>query len=161
MRVEASVLIEAPIRVVFAFAANPCCWSEWITGFSSICMMSARTPDVGETFYQENGSGGNSSFVRWEVIEYEPPRAICCRRITGVNPALLHQVFASINGSTRLTMSLEGKESGLFTTGPEIQRVMTVQVGHDLHRLKELLEDRTAQVDAEARGLIGGQDAGA
>ncbi len=159
MRVDASVVIKAPIRVVFAFAANPCCWTEWMTGVSAIRMMPARTPDVGDTFDQEDHSAGNSRWVRWEVIEYEPPRALCCRRITGADPALLHQVFESIDGATRLTMSLEGEEPGLFTTGPEIERAMTVHVVADLHRLKELLEDRTAEVDAGA--LVGGQDAGA
>ena len=132
-----------------------------MTGVSAIRTMSARTPDVGETFDQENRSTGNSCWVRWEVFEYEPPRALSCRRITGANQALLHQVFESIGGATRLTMSLEVKEPGHFTTGPEIERPTTVQVVADLHRLKGLLEEPIAELDTEEQGLIGGRDAGA
>jgi hypothetical protein len=159
MRVEASVLIEAPIRAVFAFAANPCCWTEWMSGVSAIRTIYARTPDVGEIFDQENRSTGNCCWVRWEVVEYEPPRALCCRRINAVNPALLHLVLQSIDGATRLTTSIEGEAADLLISGLEAERAMTVQIADDLHRLRELLEDRLAEVNAEAPDPIGGHDA--
>lgn len=130
-----------------------------MSGVSAIRTMHARTPDVGETFDQENRSKGNCCWVRWEVVEYEPPRALCCRRITGANPALLHLVLQSIDGATRLTSSIEGEETDLLTSGPEAERAKTLLIADDLHRLRELLEGRLADVNAKAPDPIGGQDA--
>lgn len=161
MRVTASVIIDQPIREIFAYVANPSCWPGWMTGVRATERRWARSLDVGDTFDRIDRRAAHGLRSTWEVTEYEPPRVLCCRRITSGNPALLHQVFESIDGSTRLTVSLEGEETGLVTSGPESERAMTVQITGDLHRLKDLVEDRITEVNTETRGLTGGQDAGA
>ncbi len=83
MRVTASVIIDQPIRVVFASIADPSCWPKWMTNVSAIERRSARSLDVGETFDRVDHPAGHGLWSTWEVTEYEPPRLLGCRRIAG------------------------------------------------------------------------------
>ena len=70
MRVSTSIIIERPIRDVFAFAANPGRWAEWIIGVSAVEEASGRYRDVGSTFEQTERASGYYRRSSWQVIEY-------------------------------------------------------------------------------------------
>ncbi len=141
MRFIARVRIEVPILEVFAYMATPCCWTEWMTGVSTIRQSSAHPPEVGEIFDQEVSVAGNHRRISWEVTEYEPPRVFACRRLQAPY-ATLRQVCESVGGSTHLVWHTEEETGGSFAWGPEVEKAITNQIQGDVARLKEVLEAR-------------------
>lgn len=143
MRVSASITIDLPIREVFAFAGNPSCWPEWITGVSAVEMSSSRCPEAGLTFEQTENTASHYRRSSWQVVEYEPPHVSTSRRITEPS-GLVRQVLESVEGSTRCTVSTEGDTTGPFTSGPEVERAIRARLEQDLARLKALLEEQAS-----------------
>jgi len=143
MRVSASVIIDQPIREVWAFATDPCCWTEWITGTATIRKTWSGSLDVGATFRQEETFASYRHDSTWEMTEYEPPRVFACRRISESNGAL-RLLFEALAGSTQFTLTSE-EADGLFVRGPEVERAALDRMELDLARLKQHLEKRAAQ----------------
>jgi uncharacterized protein YndB with AHSA1/START domain len=67
MRVSASVVVDRPIKEVFAYATNPDCWPEWISGLSNAAPRSAQPLYVGTTFDQVERGGAYGRASSWEV----------------------------------------------------------------------------------------------
>ncbi len=138
MRVSSGMLIEQPIREVWAFATDPCCWTEWITGTSTIHKTWTGSLDVGATFRQEETFASHWHESTWEVTEYEPPRVFACRRISEPGGSL-RLLFETLAGSTRVTLVSE-EAAGLFVSGPEVERAALDRMELDLARLKQRLQ---------------------
>ncbi|HSH81799.1 MAG TPA: SRPBCC family protein [Herpetosiphonaceae bacterium] len=143
MRVSASVLIDQPIREVWAFATDPCCWTEWITGTSTIRKTWSGNLDVGATFRQEETSASHWHDSAWEVTEYEPPRVFACRRVSEPGGAL-RLLFEALSASTQVTLVSE-EAAGMFVRGPEVERAALDRMERDLARLKQRLEKHGVQ----------------
>jgi uncharacterized protein YndB with AHSA1/START domain len=144
MRHTASVVIDRPIREVFAYATNPDCWSEWIAALSQVECHVGASLEVGTTFAQVDQLHGGIHTTWWQVTEYEPPRALTCRQITGPDAVAVHQRFETVDGATQLTMCSEGPMAGPFQAGPQVVPMIAAQLPADLGRLKVLLEARGA-----------------
>ena len=146
MRVSASVVVDRPITDVFAYATNPECWPEWLSGLSHAVTRCAQPLYVGATFDHIARGGGYGRESSWEVTEHEPPRVLGCRRIAGAGPAAIRQVFEAMGNSTRLTISSDGDGTGPFAEGPDLERAIMGQLERDLGRLKQALERRGTTV---------------
>jgi uncharacterized protein YndB with AHSA1/START domain len=149
MRISASVIIDLPIREVFALAANPSGWPAWMTGVSAVQKTPDRYMDVGSTFEQTEHTAGYRRRSSWQVIEYQPPHVWAGRRITEPS-GIVRQVFESVEHATRLTLCAEADSCGPFTSGPEMEREIAGRIEGDLGRLKGLLERRDARLDSYA-----------
>ena len=158
MRSEASIIIDRPIGEVFAYATNPECWPEWISGVVKVVSDSGSRLDVGSTFGQVDTFPGHSRSEAWECIEYEPPWVLTCRRITGSRPYTLRFVCVSVDGRTKLTICSDAGPGDLPGSGAEIERAMAGRWKQDLATLKGILERRNDAV-ADARRVTKAHDA--
>jgi uncharacterized protein YndB with AHSA1/START domain len=158
LRSEASIIIDRPIGEVFAYATNPECWPEWISGVVKVVSDSGSRLDVGSTFGQVDTFPGHSRSEAWECIEYEPPWVLTCRRITGSQPYTLRFVSVSVDGRTKLTICSDAGPGDLPGSGPEIERAMAGRWKQDLATLKGILERRNDAV-ADARHVTKAHDA--
>ena len=140
MHVVARIVVEHPIRPVFTFAANPCCWSEWITGVAPVQQTWRGPLDIGTTFFQVDAFAGFRDTSTWEVTEYEPPRVFACRRVDEPCGAM-RLLCESLGSATRMTLASE-EAAGLFVSGPEVARAARARMERDLAVLKQLLEAR-------------------
>ena len=52
MQITTHIVIERPIREVFAFASNPCCWTQWIAGAAPVRHTWSGQFDMSTTFRQ-------------------------------------------------------------------------------------------------------------
>ena len=134
VRITTSIVIERPIREVFACASNPCGWTEWIAGAVTVEQTWSGQLDVGTTFLQEASLASSWDDVSWEVTEYEPPRVFACRW-GGATCGAVRLRCEALGGTTRMTVSSE-EAVGLFTGGPEVERAIRAQMEHDLATLK-------------------------
>src|SRR3954449_3309437 len=78
VQITTHIVIERPIREVFAFASDPCCWMEWIAGAEPVPHTWSGQLDVGTTFLQDAPLASFWNDSSWEVTEYQPPRVFAC-----------------------------------------------------------------------------------
>lgn len=142
MRVAASLVIDSPIQSVFAYATNPDCWPEWVSGLARVRRGWTRPLDVGATFERVDAFPGGTSAASWECIEYEPPRVLACRRLTGADACTLRLAFESVDGGTKVTLSSHGGLEEASGREPEIERAAAGKLERDLDALRRVIERR-------------------
>lgn len=147
MRIEASVIIDRPIGEVFAYATNPNCWPEWVSGVVKVAGGPGERLEVGSTFEQVDTFLGRSRRESWECVEHEPPCVLCCRRITGPDPCAVRLVLISVEGGTKLAICTEGGLGDELGGGPEVERAIMGRSEHDLRKLRHILELRRDVAD--------------
>src|SRR4051794_2381988 len=138
VQITTHIVIERPIREVFAFASNPCSWMEWIAGAESVPHTWSGQLDVGTTFLQDAPLASFWDDSSWEVTEYQPPRVFACRGL-GSSCGAVRLLCEAVDGTTRVTICCEAA-AGLFVHGPEVERAIQAQMQRDLTGLKHLLE---------------------
>jgi len=143
----ADIIVDRPIRDVFACAADPECWPDWLSGLGRTMRGYERPLDVGTVFVLKGDGPEYGRDALWEVIEYGPPRALGCRRVSEGAPATVRQVFESVNGSTRVTLVCDAEDGAPFTLGPEVEQAMVKVLSQALTRLKHLLEQQERPVE--------------
>src|SRR5919202_505337 len=114
LRSEASIIIDRPIGEVFAYATNPECWPEWVSGVVKVVSDSGSRLDVGSTFGQVDTFPDRRRSEAWECIEYEPPRVLTCRRITGSRPYTLRLECVLVDGRTKLAVCSDAEPDDLL-----------------------------------------------
>ena len=142
MQISTRVVIARPIHEVFAFASNPCCWTEWIAGAAPVQQTWSGQLDVGTTFRQAAPLASFWDDTAWEVTEYQPPRVFACRWL-GASCGAVRLLCEALDGTTHMTVCCEAA-AGLFVTGPEVERAIQAQMQRDVSGLKQLLETRHA-----------------
>ncbi len=144
MQIATRIVIARPIRGVFAFVSNPCCWTDWIAGAAPVQRTWSGQLDVGTIFRQGAPLASFWDDTSWEVTEYQPPRVFACRWL-GSSCGAVRLLCESLDGNTCVTVCCEAA-GGLFVHGPEVERAIQAQMQRDLSGLKHLLE--AAQVVA-------------
>ena len=138
VQITTHIVIERPIREVFAFASNPCCWTEWIIDAAPVRHTWSAQLDVGTTFRQAAPVGSFWDDTSWEVTAYQPPRVFACRWM-GASCGALRLCCELLGGRTRVTVSTEAA-AGLFISGLDVERAIQGQMQRALTTLKHLLE---------------------
>ena len=138
MQITTHIVIERPIREVFAFASNPCCWTEWITGAAPVQHTWSGQLDVGTTFRQAAPLASFWDDTSWEVTEYQPPRVFACRWL-GASCGAVRLLCEALGGTTRVTVWSDAA-GGLFVSGPEVEQAIQAEMQRDITVLKHLLE---------------------
>ena len=160
MHIHADIIIDRPIRDVFACAADPECWPDWLSGLGRTVRGYERPLDVGTVFALQSDATDCGQESLWEVIEYGPPRALGCRRVSEGPPASVRHIFESVTGSTRVTVICDAEDGAPFTPGPDVKQVMVQGLSGALTRLKQRLEDHPAPGDSIFVHSGTGNDAG-
>ena len=145
MRVEESIQIGRPRKVVFDYVSEPDNFPEW-TGATIEVRKDAPGPArEGDTFTAVIKFLGRRLETPYERTSYYPERLFKDRAAGGPIPDQdWTYTFEGVSeGTTRLTRTVEGEPGGFFKLAdPLIERALKRQVGADLETLKDLLEAR-------------------
>lgn len=135
-----TVTIARPIETVFAFVADGTTAPRWRPGVLDIVLVSGS--GVGATYRQGvRGPMGRRIAADYRITGLTPNSQLEFEAIAGpVRPRGRYD-FASVDGGTRLTFSLEADLTGWrkFLMGSMIDRTMTAET-QSLARLKQVLE---------------------
>ena len=146
MQIATRIVIARPIRGVFAFVSNPCCWADWIAGAAPVQRTWSGQLDVGTTFRQGAPLASFWDDTSWEVTEYQPPRVFACRWL-GASCGAVRLLCEALDGRTRVSVWSEAA-GGLFVNGPEVERAIRAEMQRDLAMLKHRLEAAHAPAPA-------------
>jgi uncharacterized membrane protein len=135
-----TVTINRPVDAVFAYVTDGMNGSKWRSGVLETEHVSGS--GLGAVYRQGvKGPGGRRVAADYEVTAFEPGRRMAFKAIAGpVRPAGEFR-FADVDGSTRLTFSLDAQLSGwkAVLMGGLVQKTMDAEVAA-LDRLKGILE---------------------
>lgn len=142
MRLSVDCEIGRPAGEVFAFVSDASNNPRWQKGQRSCEWTSPPPIGVGSTYQQEARFLGRTVINRFEVIEYEPGRAITIESTEGSFPITVRRSVEPVDASsTRMRAEIEGEPGGFFRlVGPILHRFAQRSVDADYARLKRLLE---------------------
>ena len=139
--IEVSVVIDRTVEEVFDFVANPENESQWNPGIAHE-ITSEGPLGVGTTGRTVSRFLGQTFESTWEVTEYEVNRKKTVKSTSGF-PFEGVEVYESVNGGTRLTLTARSELGGfLRLVEPIFIRLAKRQGEKNYANLKELLEAR-------------------
>jgi hypothetical protein len=141
LSIEKSVVIDRPVEEVFASVAQGENWSQWATELVERKKTSEGPLGVGTTYAHVAQMLGRRIENGYRVTEYEPNRKVSMKATSGPVPADLDLVCESVNGGTKLALSVQAEIGGLFKLAePMVARMMSRQQDANLANLRDLLE---------------------
>ena len=142
--VETSIEINQPIEKVFEFVTTPENDAQWLIGLESK-KTSEGPEDVGATSESEIRFLGAHIHTTWEVTEYEPPKKIRVKTVSGPIPVTAGHTFAATaEGVTKVTVHGEAEVGSFFKLAePLVERMAQRQWEVSYHNLKDVLEAHT------------------
>jgi len=142
MKLSATREIAKPATDVFAFFSDASNNPSWQKGQRS-CVWTTPPPiGVGSMYDQEARFLGRRVFTRFEVVEFDPGRAMTIQSIQGSFPIRVRRSVEPIGSDRcRVVADISGEPAGFFRLASKpLQRLAQRSVDADYDRLKKLLE---------------------
>ena len=141
INLDFGVLIDRPMKDVFAFVANPNNMSKWNSAVVSLEQVSPGDVGVGTKFKSVGEMMGRRIEGEMQVIAYEPDTKCGFQVNAGPMKMDLTLSFKTVGTGTKVSLNAQGNPGGIFKLA---EGVMTGQVKSmmegNLARLKEQLE---------------------
>jgi uncharacterized protein YndB with AHSA1/START domain len=140
-KVEASVLINRPIKEVFAYVADPSNAAQWAGPVVESKITSGGPVGRGTTSSRVTQLLGRNIESTYEITEYEPNSRYADKTTSGPVPINSRISFDPVDGGTKVTIQGVIKAEGFFKLAePLVARMARRQVETDAQTLKDLLE---------------------
>ncbi len=143
MKQGSQVTIRRPIGEVFGFVSGPENLRRWRGGVAG-ATQACRGP-MGLGAMVEVLRDGTTDAECWEVIEYEPPRALAVRLLDGSDFLQCRYTLQNVEGCTRLTLEVYSGAGISPEPSPLLQQAAERRLEADLARLREVLENRVGE----------------
>lgn len=142
MRLRVTCEIGRSADDVFAFVSDAANNPQWQKGQRSCTWTSSPPIGLGSTYEQEARFLGRTVTSRFEVIEYEPGRAITIDSTEGSFPITVRRSVEPVGEyRSRVTATIDGEPGGFFRlVGPLLRPLAQRSVDADYARLRRLLE---------------------
>ena len=140
--VTTETVIQRPIAIVSAYAADPGNAPAWYENIDSVEWLTAEPLQLGtRAAFQARFLGRVLNYV-YEVVEYEPGARLVMRTASGPFPMeTTYQWAPTGEGATRMTLRNRGMPSGFSKlVAPFLATSMRRANQKDLARIKSLLE---------------------
>jgi len=141
INLDLGVLIDRPVKDVFAFVANPNNMSKWNSAIVSLEQVTPGVVGVGTKFKTVGEMMGRRIEGDMQVTAYEPDTKCGFQVQAGPMQVNLTMTFKTVGTGTKVSLNAQGNPGGLFKLA---EGVMTGQVKSmmegNLARLKSALE---------------------
>jgi len=143
VKIEMDVVINRPVKEVFAFVSNVENDPKWSLGTLENKFTSKGPIGKGSTFKEVTMFLGRKIESIGEYVEYVPNKKIVCRVASGPMPAEGKFYFEATNGGTKITMTMEIEIGKFFKLAePLLVRMFKRQLEAEHANLKDLLESQ-------------------
>lgn len=143
-RIEASVVINRPLKEVADYMYDVKNWPEWQGGLLE-AEVTKKTPEVvGSTYRGVQHFLGQRMEWTAETTAFEPYKSGSMRIVSGPQTIDQTTTYEEVEGGTKVTIVGEGEPArGLFRlAGPVVVRMYEREVQRSLDLLKDILEAR-------------------
>jgi hypothetical protein len=134
--------IGRPAEVVFDFVSDSSNNPKWQRGQRSCVWTSPSPHGLGSVYEQEARFLGRTVLTRFQVVDYDPGRAITIESLESSFPIRVRRSVEPLGPDrSRVTAEISGEPGGFFgMVGPVLRRLAQRSVDADYDRLVKLLE---------------------
>ena len=143
VRYSDSILIQRPVADVFAYMDDVSREHEWQPKLRCAEQEPPGAAAVGTRRHYVSEFLGRSVKNSYEVKAYEPNHRVVLESMTGSTVSAANEILWTSEGTgTRVTMSVEGKPTGVlrFVPGAVLEAAFREQMKESLSLLKQRLE---------------------
>lgn len=141
--VEAEIVINRPVEVVFAAATDIPNWPKWQTSISESRQTTPGPVGVGTRGVNVRTVMGQRVETTFEVTEFTLNQSFAVRSLSGPVSYEVRVTLTPVAGGTRLHQILQGEPKGFFKVAePLLASTVKKDFAEDLARLKALLESQ-------------------
>jgi carbon monoxide dehydrogenase subunit G len=143
VRYSGSILIQRPVADVFSYMDDVSREHEWQPNLRGAEQEPPGAAAVGTRRHYTSEFMGRSVKNSYEVKAYEPNQHVVLESMPGSTVSAANEIlWASEDAGTRITMSVEGKPTGVlrFVPGALLEAAFREQVKESLTLLKQRLE---------------------
>jgi carbon monoxide dehydrogenase subunit G len=141
MRIESSIVVQAPAAKIFDFIADIQRQPEWIGAVAAVRNISTTPAQLGTTFDLSLSLMGKSAEASQEVTRFEPGRAFSQQTTSGPIPTEITLTLNESGGVTTVQNVTEADISSLGRfAGPLVGRTIRRQLETDLNTLRDIME---------------------
>lgn len=141
INLDLNVLIDKPVKDVFAFITNPNNMSKWNSAVVSLEQLTPGPVGMGTKFKNVGEMMGRRIEGEMQVIAFEPDSKYGFQMQAGPMQVNVTLTFKTVGTGTKLNLNAQGNPGGLFKLA---EGVMTGQVKSmmegNLAKLKSVLE---------------------
>ena len=145
IRYSDSILILRPVSDVFAYMDDVSYEHEWQPALRGAEQEPPGAAAIGTRRHYVSEFMGRSVKNSYEVKAYEPNQRVVLESMPGSIVSAVNEILWTSEGAgTRVTMSVEGKPTGVlrFVPGSVLEAAFREQVKESLTLLKQCLEGR-------------------
>jgi carbon monoxide dehydrogenase subunit G len=141
INLDLGVLIDRPVKDVFAFVANPNNMSKWNSAVVSLEQVTPGAVGVGTKFKTVGEMMGRRIEGDMQVTAYEPDTQCGFQVQAGPMQVNLTMTFKTVGTGTKVSLNAQGNPGGLFKLAEGVMagQVKSMMEGN-LARLKSALE---------------------
>lgn len=141
INLDLGVLIDRPMKIVFAFISNPNNMSKWNSAVVSLEQTSPGAVGVGTKFKSVGEMMGRRIEGEMQITAYEPDSKCGFQINAGPMKVDLTMTFKTVGTGTKVSLNAQGNPGGIFKLAEGVMagQVKSMMEGN-LARLKEVLE---------------------
>ena len=103
MNTQASIDIQRPVDVVFAYLIDPRHRAEWLSGTAEVEELTPGPIAIGKRWRFNARPRGKQVTIETEVVAFEPGRRLTERIVKGPLSGEISATFESVGSATRVT----------------------------------------------------------
>jgi len=141
INLDLGVLIDCPVKDVFAFVADPNNMAQWNSAVISLQQVTPGAVGVGAKFKSVGEALGRRIEGELQVIAYEPDTKCGFQLNAGPMQLKLTITFKTVGTGTKVSLNGEGNPGGIFKLAEGVMAgQMKTMMEANLARLKSVLE---------------------
>ena len=141
INLDLGVLIDHPVKDVFAFVSNPNNMTKWNSAVLSLEPLTSGAVGVGSKFKTTGEAMGRRIEGEMQITAYEPDTKCGFQVSAGPMQVSLTMSFKTVGTGTKVSLNAQGNPGGLFKLAEGVMagQVKSMMEGN-LARLKSVLE---------------------
>ena len=141
INLDFGILVDKPVKDVFAFVANPNNMSKWNSAVVSLEQVTPGEVGVGTKFKSTGELMGRRVEGEMQITAYEPDTKCGFQVNAGPMQVNMTMTFKTVGTGTKISLNAQGNPAGFFkiAEGMLAGRVKTM-MEENLARLKSVLE---------------------
>ncbi|MFN8433225.1 MAG: SRPBCC family protein [Anaerolineales bacterium] len=141
INIDLGVLIDRPVKDVFAFISNPNNMTKWNSAVISLEPLTPGTVGVGAKFKTTSEAMGRRIEGEMQITAYEPDTKCGFQVTAGPMQVNLTMTFKTVGTGTKVSLNAQGNPGGLFKLAEGVMagQVKSMMEGN-LARLKSVME---------------------
>jgi len=141
INLDFGVLVDHPMKDVFAFVSNPNNMSQWNSAVVSLQQSTPGAVGVGTKFKTVGEMMGRRIEGEMQVIAYEPDTKCGFQLQAGPMQVTLTLAFKTVGTGTKISLNAQGNPGGIFKLAEGVMagQIKSMMEGN-LARLKTVLE---------------------